>query len=143
MAKSFGNGFLLWVNRAGTFYCPNGQQTLSKTQSAATIDIGDKNSAPYNLEAPGLLSLGLSLDVWPDLPDVNGFEWIFGLSVSQASERFQIRRNGLAGNGTTDVEFDALMYVLACDKTLPRNGVNGYSVRLGLAGVPTQNRVLA
>jgi hypothetical protein len=116
---------------------------LSKTQSAATIDIGDKNSAPYNLEAPGLLSLGLSLDVWPDLPDVNGFEWIFGLSVSQASERFQIRRNGLAGNGTTDVEFDALMYVLACDKTLPRNGVNGYSVRLGLAGVPTQNRVLA
>jgi hypothetical protein len=142
MAKKFGNSYLLWINRGGTFYPISGQQSLSKPQSAGSIDIGDKNSAPYTLEAPALLSVGITGEVWPDLPDVNGFEYLYSLLLSQAAEFFQIRQNGLLGNGTTDVEFHASMYVMGADKTLPRNGVNGYSIKLGLAAVPIINKVL-
>lgn len=142
MAKSFGNSRLLWINRSGIFYAINGQQSHSKTQAGSTIDIGDKNTAPYELTAPTSLAVSISGEIWPDLPDVNGFEWLFALSLSQAQERIQIRRGGLAGNGTSDVLFDAFMYILQCDENAPRNGVVGYSYRLGLAATPTVNRPL-
>lgn len=141
MAKKFGNDTLLWINNGGTFYLPSGQQTLTRSQSSSSIDIGDKNSAPYNLEAPTLISVVPAIDIWPDLPDVNGFERIFALSISQQPEIFQVRRNGIAGNGTTDVIFACSLYVMGCDATFPRNGVEGYSVKFGLAAVPTINRV--
>ena len=145
MAVSFGNSFMLWINKTATFYPISGQQDMSKPQSAGTMDIGSKATAPYTLNAPNSITVSITGTLWPDLPDVNGFEHMHSLFTATAptAEIFQIRRNGIGGDDPGDVEFECLMYVTQLDEALPRNGVRGYSFTLTTAAVPTVNTVLA
>lgn len=140
MAKRFGNDDLVWINRSGTYYPLLGQQSLSQSGSTSTIDISDKTSQGYATEAPGLTSMQLTFDITPDLPDVNGFEYLETLFTSKQAELFQIRKNGLAGNGTTDVQFQASCYVLNKSKSSAKNGVRTVSITLGIAAAPTIDR---
>jgi hypothetical protein len=140
MAKRFGNDDLLWVRRGGVYYPILGQQNLGHTGSTATIDTSDKTTGGYATEGPGVTSMQISLEVTPDLPDTNGFEYVEALFTSKAAETYQIRKGGLAGNGTTDVQFECSMFVLSKSKTSNKNGVRTVSLTFGLAAAPTIDR---
>jgi predicted secreted protein len=140
MAKRFTNDMLLWVRRSGVFYPVLGQQNLGHSGSTATIDLSDKTTGGYGTEGPGVTSMQITLEVTPDLPDVNGYEYVESLFTSKTAEVYQIRKGGLAGNGTTDVQFECSMYVLNKSKTAPKNGVLSVSLTFGLAAAPTIDR---
>ena len=140
MGKRFGNDDLLWVRRSGFFYPILGQQNLDHSGSTATIDLSDKTTGGYGTEGPGVTSMQITLGITPDLPDTNGFEYVESLFNSKTAEVYQVRKGGLAANGTTDVQFECSLYVLSKNKSSPKNGVRGVTLTFGLAAAPTIDR---
>lgn len=98
MAKKLGNDYLLWVETAtaGTFALVKGQQSISITRDAGSIDTSTKDDAGYGTSAPGLKSLKISLDTIPNLPDATGYTRMETLcnASPQAPFNVQIRKGG-------------------------------------------------
>lgn len=141
--KRFANDDRLWINRGGTFYMVKGQRNMGRTRSRTEIDMSDKDSDGYDLSAPANQKVQITLEVTPDYPDVNGFEYIHDLSSSNppVAEFFQIRKNGAAGNATSaklggDLLFHGSCYVINCNETSNKDGVRSYAVTLVLGAKP-------
>ncbi len=142
MAKLLGNNTRLFVESStpGTFNQVGGQGDLSIDRKAATIDISDKNSAPYGLLAPGNFAIEISLDGVPDLPDADGLGRLDTQFKARAVTGIQIRDGAL---GVGDVVFEADMYILDLSVTHGKDAASSYTVRLGLAAAPTVDTLFA
>lgn len=105
MAKKLGNDYMLWVEsaQAGTFNVIKGQQSLSISRDADTIDTSTKDDSGYGTSAPGLKKLKITLDMLPNLPDADGFSRLEGLcnTLPAAPFNVQIRKGGATGAGLT------------------------------------------
>ena len=68
MAKKLGNDFLLWIESTtpGTYNLVKGQQALSISRDAGSIDTTTKDESGYGTSAPGLKSLKLSREALPN-----------------------------------------------------------------------------
>lgn len=113
MAKKLGNDYLLWVESAtaGTYNLVKGQQSLSISRDAGSIDTSTKDDQGYGTSAPGLKSLKISLDMLPNLPDANGYTRLETLATATPAAPFniQIRKGGAAATGA-DAVFAGSVY---------------------------------
>jgi predicted secreted protein len=136
MAKILGNDYRLFVESPtpGTYNQIGGQGDLSVDRKAGSIDISDKNSAPYGLVAAGNFAVEISLDGIPDLPDANGLARVDTQFKARTATKFQIR-NGALGTGA-DVKFEASCNILDLSINLGKDSGGSYSIRLGLAASP-------
>lgn len=137
--KRLGNEYRLWIEGAvpGTYAEVKGQRSLGITATAGLIDISDKNNSPYNLSAPGNFDGGITMDLLPDLPDVNGAELMFTTFKTRAIKKFQIRKGGSTGATPGDVEFEGKCYVLSWGRDMNRNEARAIKTNLGYAEAPT------
>lgn len=98
MAKKLGNDYLAWVesSTAGTYNLVKGQQSISISRDAGSIDTSTKDDQGYGTSAPGLKSLKITLDTIPNLPDAGGYTRLETLcnTTPQAPFNFQIRKGG-------------------------------------------------
>lgn len=139
MGKKLGNDYRLFVNTTSTYAIVKGQQGLTQGGSSATIDTSDKDNSPYGTVAPGNFDMTIGFELYPDLPDVNGFTRMETLFLSQTPELFQIRKGGASGADPADVVFKASCYVLSFAKSYGKNEVVKVTGTLGLAAAPTVN----
>lgn len=112
MAKKLGNDYLLWVKGdADAYAVVKGQQSLSISRDAGSIDTSTKDDAGYGTSAPGLKSLKISLDMLPNLPDANGYTALETKCNAAPAEPFdvQIRKGGAAAT-EADVVFEGSVY---------------------------------
>ncbi|WP_242148924.1 phage tail tube protein [Sphingomonas sp. BAUL-RG-20F-R05-02] len=113
MAKKLGNDYLLWIESAtpGTYNLVKGQQSVSISRDAGSIDTTTKDEAGYGTSAPGLKSLKISLDIIPNLPDATGYTLLESQCNAAPAVAFniQIRKGGAAG-ATADAVFQGLVY---------------------------------
>jgi predicted secreted protein len=113
MAKKLGNDYLLWVESAtaGTFNLVKGQQSLSISRDAGSIDTSTKDDSGYGTSAPGLKSLKISLDMLPNLPDATGYTALETKCNATPAAPFniQIRKGGATG-AIGDVVFAGSVY---------------------------------
>lgn len=144
MAVTLGNNYRLWIESttADVYNEILGQRGVERTRSSETIDVGDKNSSPYALTAPGTFALTISAEGIVNVPDTNGLERLNTQFLAQTVTKFQIRKDGSAGATPADVEFEGLCYILELSISSPRNDARTWSVSLGLAAAPTIDTVL-
>jgi predicted secreted protein len=137
MATLLGNNYRLWVESAtaGTYNLIKGQQSLSYSRKANTIDISTKDNTPYAASAPGLFDVSITLDGIADLPDTTGFTRVETQFKAQAVTKFQIRKNGASGV-TGDAVFEASCYILDLSPDFGQNDAVKYTVALGIASAP-------
>ncbi|QBE91906.1 hypothetical protein DRN02_007675 [Sphingomonas paucimobilis] len=140
MAKKLGNDYLLWVesSTAGSYNLVKGQQTLSISRDAGSIDTSTKDDAGYGTSAPGLKSLKISLDTIPNLPDANGYTRLESLCNVAPAVPFniQIRKGGAAG-GTSDVVFAGLVYGNLSSTEFGQNDAVKAKAEFSAAAAPT------
>jgi len=140
MAKKLGNDYLVWVesSTAGTYALVKGQQTVSISRDAASIDTTTKDDAGYGTSAPGLKSLKLSLDTIPNLPDASGYTRLETLcnASPQAPFNIQIRKGGATG-GTSDVVFAGSVYGNISSTEFGQNDAVKAKVEFSAAAAPT------
>lgn len=138
MAKLLGNNYRLWVESAtaGTYNEIKGQTTMKVSRQAGQIDTSTKDDFPYGTQAPGLKTLSLDVELFPNLPDANGFTRFETLAQGSAPVKFQIRKGGSSG-GPTDVVFEASMYIGNFDTDMSKNDVLKVTSQLTLAAAPT------
>lgn len=136
MAVKLGNDKQLFVQSAtaGTYNVVKGQGNLTRGQKAATIDISDKNNAPYGLTAPGNFDISLDMAGVMDLPDVNGIERVYTQFKARATELFEIRKAPFA---VGDMIWRASCYVTGFDIDEAKDGATTYKMTLGLAAAPS------
>ena len=99
MGKKLGNDYRLWIESAvaGTYNEIKGQTSLKINRQAGSIDTSTKDDYPYGTQAPGLKTLTIDAEVYPNLPDANGYTRLETLSKGSAPVKFQIRKGGSAG----------------------------------------------
>ncbi len=140
MAKKLGNDYLLWVesSTAGTYNLVKGQQTLSISRDAGSIDTSTKDDAGYGTSAPGLKSLKISLDTIPNLPDANGYTRLESLCNVAPAVPFniQIRKGGATG-GASDVVFAGQVYGNLSSTEFGQNDAVKAKVEFSAAAAPT------
>lgn len=138
MAKKLGNDYRLWIESAtpGTYNEIKGQTTLKISRQSSTIDTSTKDDYPYGTQAPGLKTLTVDVELFPNLPDANGYGRFETASQGSAETKFQIRKGGSAGSGT-DVVFAASMYIGNFDSDFSKNEVVKCTSQLSLASAPT------
>ncbi len=140
MAKKLGNDYLLWVESAvaGTYNLVKGQQSLSITRDAGSIDTSTKDDAGYGTSAPGLKSLKISLDMIPNLPDANGYTRLETLCSATPAAPFnaQIRKGGATG-GTGDVVFAGSVYGNISSSEFGQNDAVKAKAEFTAAAAPT------
>lgn len=140
MAKKLGNDYLLWVESStpGTFNLVKGQQTLSISRDAGSIDTTSKDESGYGTSAPGLKSLKLSLDIIPNLPDANGYTRLETLSnaTPQAPFNVQVRKGGQTG-AAGDVVFAGSVYGNIASTEFGQNDAVKAKVEFTAAAAPT------
>ncbi|MDT7935213.1 MAG: hypothetical protein RQ833_11525 [Sphingomonadaceae bacterium] len=141
MAKKLGNNYRLWIESAtaGTFNEVKGQQSLSYSQSTQLIDTSDKTNSPYGTSVPGLISVQISADLIPDLPDTNGFTRLESQFVNQLPTNFQIRKGGSSGAAPADVVYEGAHYVTQLNKSFGLNDAVKVQAQLAPASAPTTN----
>lgn len=106
MAKKLGNDFLVWVKGANDAYSlVKGQQAVSISREAGSIDTTTKDDEGYGTSAPGLKSLSISLDTIPNLPDAAGYSRLETLCNTTPAAPFDIQ---IRGGGPTGTEADAV-----------------------------------
>lgn len=139
MGKKLGNEYRLWIESTtpGTYNEIKGQTSMKVNRQSGSIDTSTKDDYPYGTQAPGLKTLTLDVEIYPNLPDANGYTRFETLSQGSAPVNFQIRKGGSAGNGTTDVVFAASMYIGNMDSDFGKNDVVKCSAQLSLAAAPT------
>ena len=140
MAKKLGNDYRLWIESAtaGTYNEVKGNQDLSVSREAATVDTSTKNDFPYGTQAPGLRSLSVSASFVPDLPDANGYTRMMTLANAGVATpmNIQIRKGGSAGaNG--DVVFQCAMYATNINDSMGQNSAVTTSMTFVAAAAPT------
>lgn len=140
MAKKLGNDYLVWVESAtaGTFNVVKGQQSVSISREAGSIDTTTKDDQGYGTSAPGLKSLSISLDTIPNLPDATGYTRLETLCNASPSAPFniQIRKGGPAG-GPGDVVFAGLVYGNISSTEFGQNDAVKAKVAFTAAAAPT------
>jgi predicted secreted protein len=114
MAKKLGNDYLVWLESsttAGTYNLVKGQQSVSISRDAGSIDTTTKDEAGYGTSAPGLKSLKISLDTIPNLPDATGYTALETACSAAPAVAFNIQiRKGGANGATADAVFQGLVY---------------------------------
>lgn len=137
MAKKLGNDYRLWIESAtpGTYNEIKGQIALSVSRQSSPIDTSSKDDFPYGTSAPGLKTLTIDAECYPNLPDANGFTRLETLSQGSAAVMFQIRKGGSAGV-TGDKVFEASMYIGSFDTDFGKNDVVKAKWQLTLASPP-------
>lgn len=139
MGKLLGNDYRLWIESAtpGTYYEIKGQTTLRVNRQAATIDTGTKDDFPYATQAPGLKTLTIDFEIYPNLPDANGYTRFETLSQDTDPVNFQIRKGGSTGADPTDTVFEGSLYIGNFGSSFDKNDVVKVSGQLSLAAAPT------
>lgn len=137
MAKKLGNDYRLWIESAtaGTFNEIKGQTTLKISRQAGSIDTSTKDDFPYGTQAPGLKTLTVDVELYPNLPDATGYTRFETLSQGSAPVNFQVRKGGSAG-AAGDVVFEASMYIGNFDTDMSKNDVLKVTAQLTLAAAP-------
>ena len=140
MAKKLGNDYLLWVESAvqGTFNLVKGQQTLSISRDAGSIDTTSKDESGYGTSAPGLKSLKISLDTLPNLPDASGYTRLETLCNATPATPFniQIRKGGQTG-AAADVVFAGSVYGNISSTEFGQNDAVKAKIEFSAAAAPT------
>ena len=134
-----GNNYRAFIESAtaGTFNQIAGQRSLSYDTSLATYSTATKDSGAFDINGAGLLSLSLSVEVVPNLPDANGFtrcETLHNTRVNTA--RVQVRKSPFSGS---DIVFDAPILVTGIPKGAPFNDTVSGPLTFALSGAPTVN----
>jgi hypothetical protein len=144
VAKLLGNNYLLWVESStpGQFNVVKGQGDMSETRGRDKIDLSDKTSAGYKLNAYGLSDYGLTLSVTPDLPDANGFTRLESQcnAIPALPFKIEIRKGGVSATGT-DAVFAASVYGNISSGGFPKDGVVPRTVEFALAAAPTVDQL--
>lgn len=137
MAKKLGNDYRLWIESAtaGTYNEIKGGTSLKVNRQSSSIDTSTKDDFPYGTQAPGLKTLTIDFEIYPNLPDITGFTRLETMSQGSAPVNFQIRKGGSAGL-TTDKIFEASMYIGNFDSDFGKNDVVKYTGQLSLAAAP-------
>lgn len=137
MAKRLGNDYRLWIESAmaGTFNEIKGQTTLKISRQAGSIDTSTKDDFPYGTQAPGLKTLTVDVELYPNLPDATGYTRFETLSQGSTPVNFQVRKGGSAG-AAGDVVFEASMYIGNFDTDMSKNDVLKVTAQLTLAAAP-------
>lgn len=140
MAKKLGNDYLVWVDSAtaGTYALVKGQQSVSISRDAGSIDTTTKDDQGYGTSAPGLKNLKLSLDTIPNLPDATGFTRLETLcnATPQAPFAIQIRKGGPTAT-TADAVFAGLVYGNISSTEFGQNDAVKAKVEFTAAAAPT------
>ena len=145
MAKKLGNDYLLWAESPttpGTYNLVKGQQSISISRDAGSIDTSTKDDAGYGTSAPGLKSLKLSLDILPNLPDASGYTALETSCNSVPSLPFnvQIRKNG-ATAVTGDAVFAGSVYGNLSETSFGQNEAVKAKCELSAAAAPTTDKL--
>lgn len=138
MAKLLGNDYRLWLESTtpGTYHEIKGQTTLKISRQAQQIDTSTKDDFPYGTQAPGLKSLTIDFEIYPNLPDATGYTRFETLSQGTAPTKFQIRKGGASGD-TDDAVFEASLYIGNFDTDMSKNDVLKVTGQLTLSAAPT------
>jgi predicted secreted protein len=140
MAKKLGNDYRLWIESAtpGTFNEIKGQTSLKISRQTGQIDTSTKDDYPYGTQAPGLKTLTIDCELYPNLPDANGFSRLETQANASTTTavKFQIRKGGSSGAGADSV-FEASMYIGNFDTDFGKNDVVKCTCQLTLASAPT------
>lgn len=140
MAKKLGNDYRLWIESAtpGTYNEIKGQTSLKISRQTGLIDTSSKDDYPYGTQAPGLKSLTIDFELYPNLPDATGFTRLETQANSGVATptKFQIRKNGSTG-ATGDAVFESSMYIGNFDTDFGKNDVVKSTGQLTLAAAPT------
>lgn len=139
MGKLLGNNYRLWIESAtpGTYNEVKGNTSLKINRQAGQIDTSTKDDFPYGTQAPGLKNLTVDAEVYPNLPDANGYTRLETLSQGSAATKFQIRKGGSTGATPADVVFEGSMYIGNFDTDFGKNNVVKSTFQLTLAAAPT------
>jgi len=139
MGKKLGNDYRLWIESAvaGTYNEIKGQQNLKVNRKAGSIDTSCKDDFPYGTEAPGLRSISIDFELYPNLPDASGYTRFESMFQAGTATKFQIRKGGSTGATPADVVFEALMNIASNDSDFGKNDVVKAAGQLTLAAAPT------
>lgn len=140
MAKKLGNDYRLFVGDGEAvedFIEVGGQRDLTIDRNSQEIDIGDKNSAPYNLTKPGNFTLRITCGGVLDLPD-DGYARLDELFKGQEPGNFQVRTKPYESE---DVVFEGEMNVLSLSASFPRNAEGTWNLALGANKVPDKDEL--
>jgi predicted secreted protein len=144
MAKKLGNDYRLWIEsaEAGTYNEIKGQTTLRISRQTGQIDTSTKDDYPYGTQAPGLKSLTIDCEFFPNLPDATGYTVLEATAnaPTTTAKGFQIRKGGSAG-ASGDVVFEADMYIGNFDTDFSKNDVVKCTCQLTLATAPTADEL--
>ncbi|KKI17497.1 phage tail tube protein [Sphingomonas sp. Ag1] len=142
MAKKLGNDYLLWVDSAtaGTYNLVKGQQALSISRDAGSIDTSTKDDSGYGTSAPGLKSLKISLDMLPNLPDATGYTRLESLCNAAPAVPFmvQIRKGGATG-AVGDVVFEGSVYGNITSTEFGQNDAVKAKIEFSAAAAPVKD----
>lgn len=138
MGKKLGNDYRLWIESAtpGTYNEIKGGTSLKINRTSNLIDTSTKDDFPYGTQAPGLKALTIDSEIYPNLPDANGFTKLEAAAAGSTPIGFQIRKGGSAGV-EADVVFEASMYVGNFNTDMGKNDVVKCDFQLTLAAAPT------
>jgi hypothetical protein len=138
MAKKFGNDYRLWIDSSpsATMAQVKGQTSTKVSRQAGTFDTSTKDDFPYGTTGPGLKSVTLDLEIFPNLPDVTGYGRLEAVSLGSDPVKIEIRKGG-SGGATGDVVFAALMNIGNFDTDFPKNDVVKCTFQMSLAAAPT------
>jgi predicted secreted protein len=139
MAKLLGNAYRLWIESStpGTYNQVLGQTTLSVNRSGQPIDTSTKDDFPYGTQAAGLKTLTVDCEVYPNLPDANGYTRLETLQNGSNPVNFQIRKGGSTGVSPGDVVLAGSFYILNFSQDMSKNDVVKATFQLSAAAAPT------
>lgn len=140
MAKKLGNDYRLWIegDTPGTLAEIKGQTTLRISRQTGSVDTSTKDDYPYGTQAPGLKTLTIDCEFYPNLPDATGYTVLEDAANAETTtaKKFEIRKGGSAGD-TDDVVFAASMYIGNFDTDYSKNDVVKCTCQLTLESAPT------
>lgn len=138
MPKKLGNDYRLWIESAtaGTYNEIKGQTALKINRKTSEIDTTTKDDFPYGTSQNGTKAVTIDFEIYPNLPDANGYTRFETLAAGSVPVNFQIRKGGSSGTGS-DVVFQASMNIVGFDTEMPKNDVVKASGQLSLAAAPT------
>ena len=136
MAKKLGNNYRLRIgDGAGTevFTEIAGQQDLSISRNAASIDTSTKDDFPYGTQAAGLRTASISFSLIPSLPDALGYAALETAASSTDPVNYQIVDTANADA----VVWEASMYIGDFNTSFGQNDSVKATGTLTLAAAPT------
>ena len=143
MTIKLGNDYMLWVETAtpGTYVIIDGQGTLKRSRSRGTFSVASKQSA-FDGQRTGLPKMQVTVDTLVDLPST-GFDRYENncRADPQVPFNIQVRKNGSAGNGTTDVVFACSVVCSSIDDDAPMGDAIKFGTTLQAAAAPTTDKL--